>query len=106
MIVRIKPGVRIQGVRPELAVGLLVAASVFDDFSTELVITSVVEGTHSHGSLHYAGQAADLRSKHIESELQRHIRDDLSEKLGNDFDVTLEHDHFHIEYQPKLPFGD
>ena len=66
---------------------------------TEAVITSTVEGTHSPGSLHYAGQAIDVRlpPKRYVSK----IVNQLKQKLGDDYDVVLESTHIHIEYDPK-----
>ena len=68
---------------------------------SEVVVTSVVDGVHSQGSLHYVGYAADLRIWAIEdNELDEFARG-LSEELGVEFDVVLETDHIHMEFQPK-----
>ena len=102
---RLKAGVRIQGLRPEITIGLAVAESLFREHDVDLIVTSVIEGTHSRGSLHFVGQAADLRSAHLDRDLRQRIRRELDERLGDDFDVVLEQDHFHIEFQPKSPYG-
>jgi pyruvate-formate lyase-activating enzyme len=64
----------------------------------ELVITSTYEGNHGEGSLHYADDAIDMRkieARPIDGE------DKIKEKLGKDYDVVLERDHIHVEYDPK-----
>ena len=31
----------------------------------------------------------------------RHVTGDIETRLGPDYDVVLEHDHIHVEYDPK-----
>jgi len=68
----------------------------------EAVISSTYEGDHGANSLHYADLAIDLRrpKKRITITL-KDLEKDLKESLGKDFDVILEGNHFHIEYDPK-----
>lgn len=103
-MLRLKPGVRLYGIRPEAAVGIYVAASVFTEFGYHCIVTSVADGTHSHASLHYAGAGFDLRRRHVDDDdaeavqdIDKHLRD----ALGDEFDVVLEDTHWHVEYQPK-----
>lgn len=93
---KIKEGVRLKGIQPEMSVALQVANSLFVESREELVITSVSDGFHMAGSLHYAGHAVDLR-RPIVSELAQ----ELARRLGEEFDVVLEEDHIHVEYDPK-----
>lgn len=95
---KLKPGVKIGGIRPELALGLMVAQSLW---SKELVVTAVVDGQHSRGSLHYAGQAADLRTRDLSEAEMAQVKAQLGEALGAEFDVVVEADHMHLEWQPK-----
>ena len=72
----------------------------------ECWVTSGNDGKHMKGSKHYAGEAADLRSKNIPKAIKRKVLADLSRLLGNDWDVILEYvdepnEHFHIEYDPR-----
>ncbi len=99
---QLKEGVRIQGMRPEILFAVIVADGLWKENRQELVVTSVMEGSHSRGSLHYAGQAVDLRIKGIDSATPRErLGKELQARLGQDFDVVLESDHIHVEYQPK-----
>ena len=66
-----------------------------------MVVTSVMDGKHRPGSLHYVGYAADLRTWAIESDHLAEFTQGLAEELGEEFDVVLEKDHIHIEFQPK-----
>ncbi len=98
---RIKEGVRIAGARPELLFGLLVAEDVFRGRGFDLIVTSVLEGNHHAGSLHYKGLAADVRTRHLPEGMKRVLHDELQTALGTDWDVVLESDHLHLEYDVK-----
>jgi len=99
---RLKEGVKIQGVRSELILGLMVADEVYKNAGYELTITSLMDGTHSATSLHYSGCAVDLRTRNISSDEQKKlIVVQMKQKLGIDFDVILESNHIHMEYQPR-----
>ena len=100
----LKPGVRLNGMRPELLVVVLVAYAAWSEapIRADLVVTSISEGEHAPGSLHYVGLAIDLRQptpEHVPLCVQR-----LKAALGEDFDVLAEGDHIHVEYQPKRSY--
>ena len=101
---QIKPGVRIQGLRPELMLGLMVCEAVYRELDEELVVTSMIDGRHSRGSLHYAGQAADLRISDFHKIDVQLAVSRIKSRIGQDFDIVLERDHIHLEYQPKEPY--
>lgn len=94
----IKAGVDISRLRPEIRKRLTeIAAVVWACDKQELVITSTYEGTHSAGSLHYANLAVDIRR----DQATIYSFKEIKRCLGLDYDVVLEHDHIHIEYDPK-----
>ena len=99
---KIKPGVRIQGARPELVIGLMVAQEVFLEHGSALTVTSIIDGAHTRGSIHYSGNAADLRIWELKD--PNETANALNQALGGDFDVIVEKDHIHLEFQPKLPY--
>lgn len=69
--------------------------------SKEIVITSGLDGKHGAKSLHYTGNAFDIRTWiYTEAEIEQLMKD-IKELLGKDYDVVLESDHIHIEYDPK-----
>ena len=93
--------VRIQGMRVELLFALLAASRIWAELGYALVITSLNDGRHSWTSLHYSGSAADLRIRHMRTGDAARATEELQAALGIDFDVVLEEDHIHVEYQPK-----
>ncbi len=102
MSLRTKHGVSINGIKPEMVMGINIAHSYFLSRGIrEMVVTSVMDGKHGPGSLHYVGYAADLRTWAIESDNLAEFTQGLAEELGEEFDVVLEKDHIHVEFQPK-----
>jgi len=97
----IKDNVKANGIKTELLLGLIIADGVYKSLGKELVITELSGGKHSRGSLHYVGFGADLRT-HFFNDNGKHAAKILKEKLGDEFDVVLELDHIHMEYQPKV----
>lgn len=97
------PSVSLRGIQLQTVLAIVIANDIFTANGRECVITSVADGKHSRGSLHYAGAAVDLRSRHLTTTEKENILADLKAKLNTDYDVILEATHFHIEYQPKEP---
>jgi hypothetical protein len=92
---RIKPGVSPWGFANILAAVSRAPSAI------EIVITSGTEGQHKSGSLHYKGHAADIRRRNFPSEAAvRQFMAALKSELGEDYDVILEADHIHCEYDP------
>jgi hypothetical protein len=96
---RIKRGVRLQGLRPEAVLGMYIACDVLYNFGIEFELTSVTDGEHMRASLHYVGQAFDFR-KTQRADWPR-IVEELQLRLGDQFDVVAEENHVHVEFQPK-----
>tara|TARA_Y100000310_G_scaffold269543_1_gene282809 strand:- start:454 stop:789 length:336 start_codon:yes stop_codon:yes gene_type:complete len=107
-----KEGVKLFGLRPEMLFALRVAervyesANIFQDMTDQpgarLVVTSACEpGGHSRGSLHYIGAAVDIRTRHAPKEDMEQTAGLIATALTDEFDVVLEDDHLHIEFQPK-----
>ncbi len=97
-MIHLKKGVRLHGIKPEIVLALVIADQVYMELGHELVITSVIDGKHSRASIHYTGGAVDLR---IPGEHGIAVRNRIARRVGGDFDVVLESDHIHIEWQPK-----
>jgi hypothetical protein len=87
---QLKPGTRIQGIRPELVLGLCIANTVFTSRNYILTIQSI----------HHVGCAADLRVSHILPEQRLQLRDALDIALGPEFAVKLLPTHLNIEFRP------
>ena len=101
----LKSDVRITGMRPEILLAAVAAMRVYETAGHDFMITACVDGKHMTGSLHYAGAAIDVRTRDIApAEVQKLIAQ-IKACLGCDFDVLLEVDHIHIEFQPKQALG-
>ena len=94
----IKPG----GMSPEILLAILMAREVFEFYGYDAVVTSINDGTHMAGSLHYSGNAIDLRIKNLPDRgTAQVIANKLAKELTKDYDVVLEFDHIHVESDPK-----
>lgn len=84
----------------------MVAYSIYNEYNTELVVTSCNDSRHGYGSFHYQGDAVDIRTKNLPDEPTKvEVRNLLNQSLP-DFDVVLEglatdNEHIHIEWHPK-----
>lgn len=72
----------------------------FDEVGRSMVITSLNDGQHMTTSFHYRGLAADLRIWNLPPIDPKDVRLRIAEILGKDYDVVLEKDHIHVEYDP------
>ena len=102
MNISLKAGVKATGIRPELTLAILIAAGVYEEHDTPLVVTSLVDSKHSATSLHYAGAAVDLRTRNLPSSADpAMIAREIKSRLTVDYDVIAEKDHIHLEWQPR-----
>ena len=108
-MIRLETGVRIDTMSSQIVLAMIIADNVLRSFeSNDLVITSICEGKHSRGSLHYIGHAFDIRLPSLDTTKNLIIVNKLNDALNahstnlKSFDVVLEHNHIHIEYQPKI----
>jgi hypothetical protein len=103
--VSMKAGTSIVGVSPEMAFGLVIIAGVFQARSVPCVVTACTDGRHGNGSLHYVGAAVDLRlpSRILGDAADLAMVQDLRAALGTEWDVVLETDHLHCEFDPPKP---
>lgn len=98
---QLKNSVKLQGISNELLLGLIIINDIFKSFEIDLVITSLVDSKHSPKSLHYSGNAVDIRTSNIPKDIDRNYLIKLiQQSLGPHFDVIDEQTHIHIEYQP------
>jgi len=102
-MIKLKHGVKLRGIRPEMVLGHGIVASVFDRYGLlGCTITSANDSQHGSGSLHFNGSALDYRTRDFYPEIDKTaFTSDIKDALGPEFDVVLESDHIHVEYQPK-----
>lgn len=97
----LKDSVRSQDtLQPETVLAIMIAHTVFQKYGYGCVVTSLADSKHMRKSLHYTGHAVDLRSRHVDPKDLKPILGDLQTSLGPEYDVILESDHYHLEYDP------
>ena len=103
-----KPGVSIRGVRAELLFALPICEGIFMRAEAATCrVTSVMDGVHKAGSLHYAGLAMDLGIKDVIPDRREIVVGQLVRALSPlGFDVLWEgrgtpNEHVHVEYDPR-----
>jgi len=107
----INPNCDLRKLTPQTSLAICLCHEVYGHYLKECAITSVCDGKHGQGSIHGSGSAFDVRIKNLDGnsgdiskmdvEIASHIVADLKHVLGPQFDVVLESDHIHIEYDPK-----
>ncbi len=98
---KLKSNVKLNDLQPQILIAAMVANDVYRQHGKELVITSVNDSKHSEHSLHYSGNAIDIRTRYFDYQEKLDVYKEISKRLVSDFDVVLEKDHIHIEYDPK-----
>ena len=103
----IPKGASIRGLRPEILHACDIVGEVFqsEGFKAELSPNGEAGGTHGVGSLHYVFLACDFRTYMVPVERRSYLISKIKEILGDEYDVILEKDHIHIEFQPKGPLN-
>lgn len=97
----IKQGVDIRGIKHETVLAFSIAQRVYQRFGLDCCITSCRDGEHKRKSKHYDGYAIDLRTSNIPRNDRQLVCDRIIAALGQQFDVLLEPDHIHIEFDPR-----
>lgn len=96
---KIKEGAKLDGVEWQMFKAAIISDAVYHKFGAELVITAGTDGKHMDGSLHYKGRALDFRTWNLNGR-EKEVVEDLKKELGSDYDVVLEGDHIHCEFDP------
>lgn len=99
----IKQSVDLRGLAPQMVLAYYIASSIYERQGKTCWITSANDSKHGPNSLHYKGKALDLRTRNLRPEQVHPIYTELKAALGPQFDVVLETDHIHVEFDPKEP---
>ncbi len=97
----IKSGVDVRGIQPEILLAVQEAREVYRKYGATFVITSCKEGNHRPFSKHFEGLAIDLRTRNLDDKDKAPIAEAINRALGPQYDVVLESDHIHVEFDPK-----
>lgn len=95
----LKDGVCIS-MTPVVSLMVQVVDECLHGYGKHAVITSGSEGKHSPNSYHQYNRAVDFRIWNWPSGKEQEIIGCIREGLGKDFDVVIESDHLHVEYDP------
>jgi len=98
-MIRIKPGVEFM---PTSICDPFFGVMAFVSQATaapgyEITITSGCDGTHKPESMHYSGNAIDIRTRDAKFDLVRWVKQ-IQSKLGSRYYACLEIDHIHIQF--------
>ncbi len=94
----IKDTVKLHGLQPEAVPIIIIANEVYASMGYDCVITSVTDSQHTAKSLHPFGYSVDLRTRHVPVEKQAALAKEIATRLGPQYDVVLESDHIHAEF--------
>ena len=98
---KLKPGVKLLGIRPELLVAIMMVDSIYQKHGQELVITSVVDGIHKKASTHYVGNGFDARTRFFSEAEKGVVAEEVCQAFeGTGFYLFIHSTHFHIGYKP------
>lgn len=105
-MLQLKTSVKLTGLQPQMVLAALIADSLYERSSLLLRITSANDSTHKPGSKHYDGLALDLGTKLEDGSqytniLKVNLASELRLALGPEYDVVVEANHLHIEFDPK-----
>lgn len=98
-----KKGVDIVGITKECIALIHNVAYAYEAHGySECVVASVTDGAHMNGSKHYEGNAADFRTWPVKSQSDlMAILETAKYRCGKDYDIIIEKDHLHGEFDPK-----
>lgn len=97
---KLKDGVNLEGVQWQMFKAAVIAEAVYRKYGADLVITSANDGKHGDKTLHHKGLALDLRTWNLNGR-ETEVCAELKKALGDAYDVVLESDHIHCEYDPE-----
>ncbi len=100
-IVPIKPGVDVSVLSPQILLAIAEAREVYRKYGVDLTLTSGRDGVHGVHTLHKHGHAVDLRIWNLPEGSPPRATEQIAKALGEQFDVVLESDHIHMEYDPR-----
>jgi len=100
----IKKDVRLRSLCACMVPALIICCDFFNSIKKEIIITSGNEGIHKKGSKHYDGEAFDIRTYHLSKSEISQFQSYFRKRCDSCFDLVIEKDHAHIEYDDSEIF--
>lgn len=101
-MLRLKEGVSLRKLSPQATLLAVVMDQIYQaNGIRDCVITSGDDGKHRPDSKHYKGDALDFRTRDLTSAKQVKVVAEARAALGRHFDIVLESDHVHAEFDVK-----
>ena len=89
------------GLKPEITCIFSILEGESTRQGLHFIITSGIDRAHGYKSRHHSGLAIDLTWFDYKLPLAKDIGYLLARRLGPCYDVVVEDNHIHIEYDPK-----
>lgn len=100
--VQFKSGCDINNITTEMLLALYTVSRIYNNYGLNVTVTSGRDGKHMTGSKHYEGNALDFRTYNVPKHIMQLIYSAISFSLSaRGYDVVLESDHLHVEFNPK-----
>lgn len=101
----LKNGVKIAGLDTRMQEAIDVCDRIYKAHQYNLVITSALRPDDKK-SKHSKGLAFDIRTRMYGPIERKQIHNKIASKLFEKYDVIMEEDHIHIEWEPKSTIGE
>jgi hypothetical protein len=105
-MIKRKEGVELTGLSEHMWVALHQVHCIFMQNDLESVtVTSTLDGEHKPGSLHYLGNAIDIRTRDIHADtIQRvyYVIKKILKQIDKRYQTVLHDTHLHIEYDRRI----
>ena len=102
-MVQFKDGVSVFGIKEETITVIAILNYYFvTNIDKPLVITSCSDGKHMKNSKHYSGYAIDIRTRHLNTSEINKLKSWFVNHHGMKYDMVIEKDHIHVEYDPII----
>ena len=96
---------RVRGIQPETILAMQIVGSIYTKVTKgdDMVVTSAGEigDFRKKGSKHLSGMAFDIRTRGLSDETIHLIARLARAALGDDYDVVVESNHIHVEFDPE-----
>jgi hypothetical protein len=101
-MIKLGPYFNPTGLKPEITLAVLIINEAAHSIIPEIIeLSSGTDRKHGPKSLHYVGYAVDFHWHGYTIGDANQLSARLLMALGPRYDVVVESDHIHVEYQPK-----